>query len=173
MNAALLCPGPSLARVTADDLIGHPIIAGVNRAIHAFRCNWWIACDWHAVADHRPSYTPRLFTCDASLATLRRQGAWVDEYQPLTFESLHEHCPASLSWGTFSAPAGLVLLWHLGATRIDVFGADWAVNAPDWDAFNDPHNRRDANRWEHEGAIWGRVVEWLNERGVSVERIKR
>ena len=48
-RAAILCPGPSLARVTREFLAGegYGLVIGVNRAVQALPCDAWVMLDDH------------------------------------------------------------------------------------------------------------------------------
>ena len=69
-----------------------------------------------------------------------------------------------------SATTALVYAGYRGATRVDVYGADWAPDAPDWDGVAAGRNRT-ADRFALERGIWeNRLVPWLAARGVEVVR---
>jgi len=167
MTAAILCPGPSLLRsFAASDYAGLRI--GVNRAATALACDWWAACDMPLIRSQWPHVigTPRLFTIRATRDSLVRRG--YPEPNRLT-DDLCRYCPEALRWCAFTATSALVLAGHLGATQIDVFGADW-TDAPDFDGVMVEGCRRNEQRWADERCVWGDVVSFLAERGVTVER---
>jgi hypothetical protein len=164
MKASLLCPGPSLGTYTADAFDEYPLRIGVNRAVTRFACHWWAALDAPVVHKHGAEAVgkPRVFT-------LASRASELVGWQVATLESLERYCPAITRWGSFTAPAALVLAGSLGATQIDVFGADW-TNQPDFDGHNDPDAYRDENRWGRERVLWSKVCEFLLAAGVSVVR---
>jgi hypothetical protein len=79
-------------------------------------------------------------------------------------------CPVP-RWAVKTATAALVLLGAAGATAIDVYGADWADDAPDFDGFAAEGRDRTAARWADERATWDALVGWLAGRGCAVNRI--
>lgn len=171
MIAALACPGPSLLS-TFPHGDRPALVAAVNRAAHAVRCDWWVFLD-HGVFERYPLDGPNIFTSGAADYHLRNHNAerWALQSVKLT-ESLGDFCDLqSPSWSTYSATTALVLLAWLGASEIRVYGADWTP-APDWDGHNDPENRRDAERWDRERALWAAVVDWLDDRGTTVVRVQ-
>lgn len=163
MNAAILCPGPSLASAP-----GQPcdLRIGINRAVLHQRCDWWSMVDDYPYRNYRPSYPLCVFTIKE---TLRRLGS-IDEPTVL-HEDLYGFAPTSpaLSWSTYSHSAALILAAFLGATEIHVAGCDMAGIA-DFDGTTDPHNRRDDARWKVERAVIASVDRWLVDRGIEVSR---
>lgn len=161
MYAAVLCPGPSLARTWPGDR-PYDLRIGVNRAAVAFQC------DYAAVLDS-PLLRAigRAFRGDPRLLT---RGAHRPKYSTRPgpdVESLP--CPVR-QWDLFTATAALVLAAQLGAELIDVYGADWTPNAPDFDGVN-VAERRTAERFEKEREVWADVVAWLAARNCHVARI--
>lgn len=163
MTAALFCPGPSLATLDAPPKADLTI--GVNRAACGFPCHWWAALDLPLIERIHSDVigAPRLFTCRATLASLERRG--------LTFPAaiVAEDLRGPERWSLYTAPAALVLAAHLGARLIDVYGADWATDAPDFDGAAAGENRS-AARFQREREIWDRIVASLANAGVAVTR---
>jgi hypothetical protein len=166
MKIAVLAPGPSLSLTYEPS--GHAHVIGINRAVLGFACDWWAFTDWQPFLHyHHFADLPRLglFFSGTALDELLRRGMATrmqDARLLLPFEDID---PArtrdALRWGLFTAPAALMLARHLGATSIDVFGADWQVDAADWDGVAMPGNNRDEARWKNEAVIWNGVVEHL------------
>lgn len=170
MNAALACPGPSLL-ATFPHGRKFDCVAAVNRAVHAVTSDWWVFVDWQVYEQYRPQTCPRIFTTETAAEHLERHVGpqWAAERVTLTPEA-HDYLPPdAMPWATFSAVAGLVLLGWQGATRIDVYGADW-TDAPDYDGHSAPSNRRTEDRWRSEIQLWQNAVAWLKGNGCEVIR---
>jgi hypothetical protein len=164
MNAALLCPGPSLARTFDDAFAG--LRVGVNRAATAYRCDWFAALDYPTIRDYHAQVLgePKLLT---------RSQTWVDVHRQCRFDSatIAEDLVSPVpSRELLTATAALVLLGSLGVQAVNVYGADWTPDAPDFDGKATGENRS-AERFVREAVQWGQIVEWMNGRGISVKRI--
>lgn len=166
MTAAVLCPGPSLARTFDPDFGG--LTLAVNRAALAYSADVWCANDLpliDAIAGGVKG-SPSLWCNKDSLASLQQRPHALAA-NGRAFAELE--CPVP-AWHLFTASAALVVAAHLGATFIMVYGADW-TDAPDFDGGTPPSCRRNADRWKQEQGIWSGVEEWLGSRGVSVFRV--
>lgn len=165
MHVTVLCPGPSLVRsFTGFD----GLTIGVNRAAIAYGCDWWAALDSPLILDPActPAGSPSLFTSRETAARLARNlRHWA--YGATVAEDVFPGESLPGNWTLFTAPAALILAAHLGATRIDVYGADW-TDAADFDGVR-PTSDRSPVRWAREIPIWAAVVEWLGVRGTRVE----
>lgn len=185
MNAALLCPGPSLLRTftretagTREAAAGYSLVLGVNRApiiaAAVARCDWWVCQDWTLVEaiGREVRGRPKLCTARRTLERIAEGKATAGDVEAgCTIEDLW--ASAGAAWnrlGTYTAPWGLVLAEREGATQIDVYGADW-TDAPDADGVWVEGCRRDAERWRQEGACWGEACRLLAERGVGVRLV--
>lgn len=159
MNTVLLCPGPSLARYQP---IGTPVVTvGVNRAATLHRCDVWAATDWPLIVRTRPLGQPILFTITATRDALaRKQQTW--PWLVVTHDGIAGRtvCNRLHPWTRFTATAALAYLAWLGATRIDVYGADMH-GTQDWDGEHAGEYRTDT-RWAEERAIWDRTVADIN-----------
>lgn len=166
MNAALLCPGPSLAAIVQSDVDGYSVRVGVNRAAVLLDCHLWAALDYPVLRDWHNAVigTPQVLT--------RRQ-TWTDFGRTCRLRDvvLVEELPAPpvKQWDLKTATCALALLATMPVTSIDVFGADWS-DAPDFDGHATAGQDRSAARWAQERATWDALVEWLDGRGVSVCR---
>jgi hypothetical protein len=166
MKIALLCPGPSLSLTYEPS--GHAHVIGINRAVLGFACDWWAFTDWQPFLHyHHFADLPRLglFFSGTALDELLRRGMAPRMQDARTLLPFEDIDPArtrdKLRWGLFTAPAALMLARHLGATSIDVYGADWS-DEPDWDGERMTGCVRDENRWSNELPIWRGVVEHLH-----------
>jgi hypothetical protein len=149
-DAALLCPGPSLA--TFRRRPEFEFLIGVNRAVLAHPCDWWVFGDAHVWDRYRPTPIPRVCTRAVLADRFGTHG--------MRWENLVEFCPAAWDWQAFSVTAALVLCSALGVKRLQVFGCD-RTNAPDWDGVDSAPDTRHDHRWRREGRIWNRVAEHL------------
>lgn len=164
MNAALLCPGPSLTQTYPPAAGRHDVNIGVNRAVLAFRCHWWAFVDWQTYIETGRQACRTFVSRTADRELRRRTGDFTPD---LTFESIDlDRTRNSIRWGMFSATAALFLASHLGATSVDVYGADW-TNEPDYDGHRTERDRRTVERWADERIVWDRTIEHL---GLSVTR---
>jgi hypothetical protein len=165
MKIALLCPGPSLSLTYEPS--GHAHVIGINRAVLGFACDWWAFTDWQPFLHyHHFADLSRLglFFSGTALDELLRRGMAARMQDARTLLPFEDIDPArtrdALRWGLFTAPAALMLARHLGATSIDVYGADW-TDEPDWDGQRMTGCVRDDARWSNELPIWRGVVEHL------------
>ncbi len=167
MNVRILCPGPSLAHYDAGDFAGTTI--AVNRAAMAHRCDVWAACDYPTIRDFHEQVI-------GSPILLTRRQTWEDvgrrvKLTPTLIEDLFDYLPPNnLPWTLYTANVALVYAAKMGATQIDIFGADWKPEAPDFDGVSVALDRS-AERFRNETIIWGRIVEVLAGRGVRVNRV--
>lgn len=156
MNAVLLCPGPSLANLYSVPKCDLSI--AVNRACLRFDADWGAILDCTLLKEIaiRP---PKLLT---------RREHWPRYTQSPGLAVEDTGCPIA-RYDLFTAPAALALAGYLGATTIDVYGADWTDEA-DFDGVRASETRRDAERWAMEIPIWNRVADWLRGKGCEVTR---
>lgn len=152
-------------------------VIGVNRAAILFPCTVWACCDlpaieqWHEQVLGTPLLIAGMEAIDNLRDRKRANGEAGEFWRGRQFDRrVMLDCPHVLDWVMFSATTALVYAGYIGATEIDVYGADWAPDAPDCDGVAAGKNRS-AARFELEAAIWtNRIVPWLSERGVRVTR---
>jgi hypothetical protein len=168
MRAVLLCPGPSLARLTC--VPDSELSIGVNRAATAFAVGVWACCDLPAIEQWHEQVigSPTLVCGQEAWDNLRdRKITWRGE--TCFSASMASYCPPGMNWTMFSSTVALIHAAFRGATQIDVYGCDWAGTA-DFDGVQAGKNRS-PDRWKLEREIWQNVlVPWLAARGVTITR---
>jgi hypothetical protein len=177
MNAAVLCPGPSLASIDPGSIADYDLIVGVNRApliveSRKLFVDWWCFGDARIFLKCDLGYYPRVFASQRAVGDVCRAGRMDDlvrKYSVHEWESLAERYSPCLSWAEWTATAALICAASEGATSIGVYGADW-TDAPDADGVQMPENDRSENRWRNEGATWDCVVKELGTMGVTIRR---
>ena len=161
MHVAILLAGPSLANLDTAPVADLTI--GAKRAALKFPCDWVIVLDR---PDLRSDWFKRV---TAPLLLTRREYRPHEATRPgLDCEGLTmPHMPTR--WGCFSSSAALALASHLGATRIDAYGADFGEGETqaEYDGYVSPEARYDANRWAFEIDCWNKTAEAT---GVKVTR---
>jgi len=174
MNAAILCPGPSLAKWPDEMLMAYPLRIAVNRGVHRVRATHWVMADLNPFEKDRPAELPPIWTSESIVGYFPPGSA-------TAYETLGERFPflvntyspdGTVDWRSFSATAALVVAAALGAKVIDVYGADW-TNEPDFDgkSINLSVIERLPERWKTECQIWDAVGADLTARNISVNRI--
>jgi hypothetical protein len=124
MRCALLCPGPSLADRLDAVFAAYPLRVAVNRAVLRYPCSAWVALDWKSITLIDPPNPVPLYTDRVARETLKGRWPRLDEFE------IHE-----IEHRGLSAVSALHVAHSLGATSIDVYGADW-TQAPDSTAWN-------------------------------------
>lgn len=166
MRVAIYNPGPSMPRMApaCDYFIG------VNRAANAHRCDAWACGDLPAVVKWADLTigSPTLLTAANTVVDLRQRGfAWRGKV--VEFDALNDVLdPAAINWHFLTALAAVVYAASLGATTIDVYGADWSGTA-DWDGVQAGQNRS-PDRWAKERELFDAIAAEFLERGITVER---
>ncbi len=141
----------------------------MNRAATFTLCDWWAFLDYTVFAQVLPPGKPKIFTTVISAETSAIHGR---PFKPdMTLDSIMGNYMAG-GWTIYTATASLALAAHLGATQIDVYGADWEPDAPDWDGVMLASNTRHADRWAQERVLWDQLCGHLNEKGITIERIR-
>jgi hypothetical protein len=176
MRAAILCPGPSLARalpLLADGRAGeYALTLAINRAAAAWPADFWVMLDAATFGQCEPQGEPRIVTDAAEWVRVLETHPEAARFRVL-FEDGIDPAPPSINWFNYSSIAAAVLAKSEGATEIVLFGNDLAGIA-DWDGVTDvgqPRNRCDA-RWAKERAIWQDVGEWMASEDVTLTKWK-
>lgn len=151
MRAVILCPGPSLAAITA--LPPHDVLLAVNRAMdHALAktAAWWVALDlwgWKL-----PLHVPTEGMVTSRAAISEGQA----EQVPYRLEPFDQH-PRAIATAT-TLPAALWWAVHLGATEAELVGCDLAGTR---DFLGSEGSKRDTERWDRERheciRVWSRT----------------
>lgn len=157
MTAAVLATGPSLALL--DRLPACDVSIGIKRAAERFACDWAACLDIPLVGQLQFAGDPKLLT----------RAAYRPKYTKLPGANV-EDLGGPHRFDLYTVTACLVLAAHLGASDIDVYGCDWAENAPDFDGYVPDQMNRGPQRWELERTIWQSTVDWLAARGHRVTR---
>jgi hypothetical protein len=171
-RAAVLCPGPSLPIFA--DREGYDIRIGVNRAVAAYRCDYWVALDTHTGGMAKPIGSPVIVNRSGIYRQMCRQFPIVVPLRHMDHSGL-SYPPSkkrNIGWRRFGATVALVLAAHLEAKGIDCFGVDWR-GMEDFDGFTSPKNRRSDNRWAREREVWQQVCDALAAQGVAVRRMSQ
>ncbi len=179
MRVDLLSAGPSVLGYHAVAPADRGAVRiGVNRAVTQFACHWWAACDWFVFEQWRPlaapgGALPAVFTIpaqrDVIAARLPDRHAL---HNWLTWDQVRPGAPPD--WEFSSSVSALVLAWHLGATRIDVYGVDMAGDCDFGRASDNPAfdkqvaAHRNPDRWAREQPVWDRTVRWLTDHAITV-----
>ena len=176
MRATLLCPGPSLGKTFPPGRNGYELIVGVNRAAQYTPCDWWAALDGDFVrSQHRNNLgTPKLLSREYVLFAEDSHEWLIDLENSLTLEVVASDTPAVRIGrvGQFTAPAALLLCGYLGATSIDVYGADLA-GTTDFDGHAPPDAWRTDERWRREQTIWSLMRINLARRKIPTHFIRQ
>lgn len=174
MNVAILCPGPSLAKWPDSMLLTYRERLGINRAVLRVPCTQWVTADFNPFEKTKLDKTPPIWTSENIVHLFPAGSATAYETLGGKYPFLvNTYSPDGVvDWRSYSATAALIVAAHLGAARIDVYGADW-TNEPDFDgkSINQGPKERDAERWKSERQIWDAVGGDLTQRGISVNRI--
>ena len=177
MTIAVLCPGPSLRGFLAQPAAADCFI-GVNHAAEDWPCHYWAVNDAEAMVAYNPMARavkgggrelPTAFT--SQQAFVRQKDSLTKKGCPaaLLHESIPTHCPSDRQWNRFTMTAALVLAEYIGAAVIRLYGCDQQGG----DYFKPgiyPTAEVCAGRWASEKAVYSRVLGWLKDKKVHVER---
>lgn len=183
MNLAILSCGPSL-QAFLDEPVKHDEYMGVNRAVGAYPCDYWVGLDPRVFTETVPMTLtcecfPFIFTSDNVDARhpLPMSG-WACRDSQLFAKVKGLDTLGSTPWRRWSGVYALMVgALVLGAKRLTLYGYDMA-GFQFWDG--KPVYRRachpspqtiDDTRWREEQHCFDSVVEWLIRRGVEVERV--
>lgn len=180
MNAAVLCPGPSVQRypINGDLRLGelsptvpraYDVVVGVNRAATLYPCDFWCLLDHYTYA-LRPVIGKPTICCHAAIYNnmcaaypeAKTHGHVALENIPLPFDKV--------VWRTWSATTAVVVAHLQGADVIDCYGMDW-VGSSDWDGFTHEKHRRTSKRWASERKLMQQIQDWLATLGCTVRRV--
>ena len=171
-SAAILCPGPSLA-----GMLGRPfrqeydLLIGVNRAVEAFECDYWVALDVRTFGMTSPLGTPILVASRRHYKRVTHEWPEARRFQHLDHHSLKVPQLTS-TWTTKGLLTAIVLAFTRDAQVIDCYGVDWA-GVQDFDGKTFPKQIRTPKRWEKEAQQFEQLRTALGERGVMVQRVRR
>lgn len=156
MEIEILCPGPSLTQTYKPSLLR---CIAVNRAALWFDADWWAALDGPFVKEVRGSVkgSPKLFTKRENRI---EAAAYFEDVYPFRNDA----------GSYYTTPAALALAVHLGATRIDVYGCDWAIDQPGLGGFEHIAADRSESRFAREREHFMEITDWLNVKGIEVTR---
>jgi len=167
--AAVLCPGPSLRETWLGRKRYDQVIA-VNEAAAVIHEGWWLFHDAKAFRfSDAASHQLRLVSRASVLNRLAKDpglAAAIASFRGVYLADLFlpKRMPRD-----FSAMGASCLAVALGATRIDMYGADWRGSAS-FDGCE--RGIRDAERWAIEAAVMQSLFSWLHRRfSVCVRRI--
>ncbi len=175
VRVAVCCPGPSLP-ARWPGRAGYDVVYAVNRAMIAVP-----DADWLSAGD------PVLFTGLLPVGCRPRVGvvsmgptieqvatlpawnglAWVD-WAAIPLIATHKHRGRPLAW---SMQAALCHAAHLGATAIDLVGADGAASTTPIDCTGYAGEDRTRERWGREELDLALSIELLTAAGICVRRI--
>jgi len=167
MNAAILCPGPSLSAVTQADLVDYDIRLGVNRAPLQIAVEYWCVLDYPIIRDYRQQVlgNPSLMTHSTTWNDIRGKVAPFPVRIPL------ENVEAwyGRKYERRTTPSAMLLAGYLGAETIDIYGDD-KTSEPDWDGFQTAETAlaRSIERWQSEKRDCDAITEFLAARGIEV-----
>ncbi len=166
MKVAILCPGPSLVRTWPSEHV-YDCFLGVNRAVLAAPCDWWVAGDWMYLKE-TPAQ-PRIGYCTiADVIRHIREDALIpaERLSPSAQFVAWEDLPFQR---TYSTVAAFGLAAHLGATRVDVYGDDKSGTA-DFDGREGEN--RGLGRWEEELQATAAAIAFLAARNIPTRHIR-
>lgn len=171
MTVAILCPGPSLEKCGA---LSADVTIGVNRAASFVRCDYVAAVDYPVIEKWGDGFgDAKWLTNQSSFDHLARQDHPFARRETVTTDWLRRNYydTRDFPWTIFSFTSALVFAAYLGATEVDIYGADWAGES-DWDgvAGAEPGKRND-DRWRGERALFEKVKAWMEVQGVHVSRV--
>ena len=165
--ATILCPGPSLAEAisTLQSLSSDAPFFGINRAVEAVECDYWIAIDHKTFDEVTPKGTPAIITTLETAKKIDRNVLRAYRSKPVP-----DHLPpVGTGWANFSTLLGITTAYDLGFNRIVLYGADMnGVN--DWDGKQSSRVNRTETRWQKEHRQYSRLVTWMQSKGVEVTR---
>jgi len=170
MKACVLCPGPSLSRQVGRPLREkYDIIIGVNRAVEAFECDYWVALDTRTFGMTKVVGRPVLVTNALHYRKMCTESPEAREFRHLDPKTIvpRKLCPG---WSTKGLLAAVAVAHAKGAEEVDCYGVDWEGTA-DFDGKTFPGQKRTAKRWQKETRLFSKLAQILAKRGTTVRRI--
>jgi hypothetical protein len=176
IRAAVLCPGPSLTQFPGRD--GYDLVIGVNRAAGYFPCDYWAMLDATPFFHCKPLGNPAILCQTPEWVKVQRFIGDMPEPRPRHRHIAPEDVDASIAFELRTVPArfkyslcaAITLAHSLGASAVDVYGADWR-GVHDYDGRELAQNCRDARRWELEQQSFEVLATSLQNFGTKVRRI--
>ena len=173
MTASILCPGPSLARLTESHLYVDLVVA-VNRAATRWPCTVWACGDTPLFEQiqHQVIGSPTWMVSQSQLDVIHdhiKAGIcqpWRGKIQ--TIQPMLQFLPHAINWVSFTFTHALTYSAWVGCDEINVYGCDWEPNAPDFDGIQGGKNRS-FDRFRAEKGIFQAICELLPK--VKVSRI--
>ena len=167
-TAQVLCPGPRLAEAIST-LLGSSLdtlFLGVNRAVEAIECKYWVAIDWAMINEGSPIGSPGIITIESAIRKLAMpvKIAYREKAQRSDMP------PEKMGWLNYSSLLAIAAAYDLGCKRIEVYGADMS-GVEDWDGKQLGRVCRTPKRWEKERKQFDSLCEWMQSKGVEVVRI--
>ena len=180
MNAAVLCPGPSVQRypINGDLRVSefspeprpYDLIVGVNRAATLHACDFWCLLDHYTFALDPPVIGTPTIVCHAAIYNaMAREFPEAKNHKHLSLENINEDFQ-TCNWRNWSASLGIMVAVINGANVVECYGMDWC-GTDDWDGFNHEKHRRGTKRWASERKLFQQMTDWLAERGCVLRRV--
>lgn len=143
-----------------------------------FPVDWWAWSDFKTYQITEPLGSPGVFTKRAQVEKVnaRLRGGkhnWLtfalEQGRVLTHEEVTppELPQGMVPWNSWTGTAALVLAWHMGGTRIDVYGADMTGNL---DAHGRENGSRTNKRWQRERELFKALCTSMARTGTMVCR---
>ena len=175
VRAAVLCPSAWI-RAYEGRQDQYDLAIGVNRAAAMYACDVWVCRDHYTFrlayegGLTGPVGRPRICTCRSMRRRMERQWPASREHEWIDINTLNP--PAQgVRWRSFSATTAIVAAYHMGATRIDVYGMAWQAQGADADGFADARQKRTEGRFRKEAEIVALLAGGLAAEGVTLRRM--
>src|SRR5688572_29544265 len=124
MRAAVLAPGPSLARL--ESMPPCDVSVSINRAILRFPGSTvWAVTDYPVIRNHCELFgtAPRILTRRQTYADVRHRLA---RFPAVVLVEDVRPAPDGTAWQLKTLTCAMVFAGSLGATAVDVYGCDWS-----------------------------------------------
>lgn len=140
MIATILCPGPSLAALTAERLGRPDVLLAVNTALDhplAAGCAWWCGLDLWTPPNVLPRRAPTLGMVTCAAAISEGQATWVP-YPLHDFRSAANSAPVRVTPSAAVYWAAELIRRSGGLGRIVLHGSEMRGTGH-WNGVEDPH----------------------------------